>query len=175
MLTVEVVHAFEEDVAKDIVLINQESFPRGWAYSDAKEYYTQMLRNEGNIHIILKQDGERIGYLLAIPHNNAVKELQNDDIYMREDSLRYYIEVVAILPNFRGRKGFSALLKRLEEELGKRGIYKLSMHARVLNNFSRIIQNNLKINQIRRIQEWKYYNYEEPTDYIEGIFEKAFR
>lgn len=170
MLKAEVVRGFDKNVLEDIVLINRKSFPKGWAYSDAEEYYTEMLKNENNIHIILKDNGERIGYLLAIPHNNALRELKNDDPFMEEDALRYYVEVVAVLPDFRGKKGFSEILKKLREELKEKGIYKLSMHARVSNNFNMIIQKSIKITQIRRIQRWKYYNYEEPTDYIEATF-----
>jgi ribosomal protein S18 acetylase RimI-like enzyme len=173
MLTAEVVRGFDKNVLEDIVLINRESFPKGWAYSDAEEYYTEMLKNENNIHIILKDNGKKIGYLLAIPHNDAFRELRNDDPPMEEDALRYYVEVVAVLPDFRGRKGFSQILKKLREELKGRGIYKLSMHARVSNNFNKIIQKNMKITQMRRIQRWKYYNYEEPTDYIEATFEET--
>jgi ribosomal protein S18 acetylase RimI-like enzyme len=173
MLTAEVVRAFDKDVLEDIVLINRESFPKGWAYSDAEEYYTEMLKNGKNTHIILKDNGKTIAYLLAIPHNDAFRELRNDDPLMEEDALRYYVEVVAVLPDFRGRKGFSEILKKLREELKGRGIYKLSMHARVSNNLNKIIQKKMKITQIRRIQTWKYYNYEEPTDYIEATFEEA--
>jgi ribosomal protein S18 acetylase RimI-like enzyme len=170
MLTVDVVHEFDKNVLEDIILINRKSFPKGWAYSDAEEYYTEMLKNRKNIHIILEDNGRRIGYLLAIPHNDAFRELKNDDPLIEEDALRYYVEVVAVLPDFRGKKGFSEILKKLRDELKWRGIYKLSMHARVSNNLSKIIQKKMKITQIRRIQRWKYYNYEEPTDYIEATF-----
>lgn len=173
MLTAEVLRGFDENILTDILLINRESFPTGWTYSDAEEYYTEMLKNENNIHIILKCSEKRIGYLLAIPHDDAVRELKNDDPFMEGDTLRYYVEVVAILQNFRGKKGFSEILKKLREELKGRGIYKISMHARVSNNFNKIIQKNMKITQIRRIQRWKYYNYEEPTDYIEATFEET--
>ena len=86
---------------------------------------------------------------------------------MEEDSKRYYIETVAILPEFRGKKGFSEILKTLIEQPKIEG-NNISLHARVENGFSTIIQNKLHVTKIRRIDKWKYYNYAEPADYIEA-------
>jgi len=54
----------------------------------------------------------------------------------------------------------------LREELRKRGIFTISMKGRVSNGLSRIIQDHMKIVEIRQIDTWKYYGHEEPTDYI---------
>jgi len=40
------------------------------------------------------------------------------------------------------------------------------LHARVSNSLSTNIQENMKIIEIRRINTWRFYAYEEPTDYI---------
>lgn len=40
------------------------------------------------------------------------------------------------------------------------------MKGRVSNGLSRIIQDHMKIVEIRQIDTWKYYGHEEPTDYI---------
>jgi len=168
VLKADVVHGFDEPLVKDIVLINRDSFPSEWEYSDAEEYYKEKLKNADNIHIILSEKDERVGYLLAIPHNEAVQELHADDLLMKEDPFRYYIETVCILPLFRGQKGFSVILKVLSDELKRRGIANLSMHARVSNHFSKIIQKKMKITQIRTVERWKYYNYGESADYIEA-------
>ncbi len=165
--TVEVVDDYDDEVLKDILFINRNVFPNGWQYHDAEDYYKNRLQNKNSIHILLKDDGNRVGYLHAIPHNEAVEELKNDDPAMSEDENAYYIETVGILPAFRKKRGFSKMLAAFINESKKRGITKFSLHARVNNKFSEIIQKKFKVAPLRRIQKWKYYNFEEPTDYIE--------
>jgi ribosomal protein S18 acetylase RimI-like enzyme len=168
MLKAEVVRSFDESIVNTIVRIHRDSFPLGWEYENDKKYYGELIKNGNNIIILLNEDGKRFGFLLAIPHNDAVLDLKNYDELMREDAFRYYIETVAILPEYRSKKGFSAMFETLIIELKKRSIQAISLHARVSNNFTKIIQKKLKVTKIRRIDKWKYYKYDEPTDYIEG-------
>jgi hypothetical protein len=65
-----------------------------------------MLMNQKNICIVLRDGEKRVGFLLAIPHNDAVGELKGDDEFMEQDPKTYHIENVAILPGYRGEKGF---------------------------------------------------------------------
>lgn len=167
MQTVEVIDNYNDEILRDILFINRNVFPNGWQYHDAAEYYKEMLKNKNNIHILLKDSGERVGYLHAIPHNEAVRELKKDDPAMKEEPNTYYIETVGILPAFREKKGFSKMIAAFITESKKRGIKKFSLHARVSNRFSEIIQMKFGVAPIRRIQKWKYYNFEEPSDYIE--------
>jgi ribosomal protein S18 acetylase RimI-like enzyme len=168
MFETEVVWESDEKILNDIVSINRDSFPPGWAYHDAEQYYRAMLRRKNNIHIVLRDHEKRIGYLLAIPHDAAVVELKNDDPKMENDPLKYYIETVEILPKYRGQKGLSKMLDRLIAECQARGITKISLHARVKTGFSGIVQRKFGVAAIRRIERWSYYNFEEPTDYIEA-------
>jgi ribosomal protein S18 acetylase RimI-like enzyme len=124
---------------------------------------------EANINILLTENEQMVGYLLAMPHNDAVQELKEDDPDLKEDPMKYYIETVAVLPEFRRRKGLATMLYKLAEECHKRGTDKVSIHARVSNRLSEIIQNNYRVIEVRRIERWKYYNCEEPADYIEII------
>jgi hypothetical protein len=173
MFETEVVHAFDESILKDIISVNRASFPSGWVYSDAVQYYRDMLHKTDSIHILLKHEGKSVGYLLAIPHNDAVLELKNDDPEMKDDPMKYYIETTSILPDYRGKKGFSKILERLIEECRKRKITKISLHARVATGLSEIIQRKFKVTEVRRIERWPYYNFEEPTDYIEALIAPA--
>jgi len=170
MFKAKIVNTVDENLIKDIVRIDRDSFPQGWAFSDAKEYFAEILKNESSVRVILKNDKITVGYLLAVPHNDAKRDLEEDDPVMQEGDSRYYIESVAILPAYRGKGGLAKMLDTLLEELRKKAIYRLSMHARVLNKFSDFIQKKMKATQIRRIEKWKYYNYEEPTDYIEATY-----
>ncbi len=167
MLTAEIVKNFDEDTVREIVLINRNSFPSHWAAADAEMYYGKMLRDEKNIHILLKDNQKNSGYMLAIPQSVAVGELKNDDPAVKDDTSEYYIETVGILPGSRGKRGLSLMLEKLAEKCRLRGIKKIALHARVSNNLSKIIQKKFKIAGIRRIEKWRYYNFEEPTDYIE--------
>jgi ribosomal protein S18 acetylase RimI-like enzyme len=169
MQTAGTLKRFDPDALRDILYIRRNSFPSEWTYDDAEAYYRAMLMSEANIHIFLRDDGNRIGYLLAIPHNDAVAELKRDDPGMEEDSKRYYIETVAILPEFRGQGGFSKMLRKLTGELGPKA-GKISLHARITNGFSKIMQQKGSVTKIRRIEQWKYYRYEEPADYLEVEF-----
>ncbi len=171
MFKTEVVHELNEEILNGILRVNRGSFPTNWIYYDAEEYYRDMLKKRENIHIVLKYDESIVGYLLAIPHNEAVKELTNDDPEMKNDPMKYYIETTGILPEYRGKKGFSKILDTLILECKKKGIAKLSLHARVETGLSMIIQTKFKANEVRRVKEWRYYNYQEPADYIDVLLD----
>ncbi len=115
MLKAEIVRNIDGAIVRDTVSISRDSYPEDWAYSDAEEYYGNMLGKDTSIHVMLKEDGKRIGFLLAIPHNDAVAELEADDPLMKPDPSTYYIENVAILPNYRKQKAFPQLNLRTWE------------------------------------------------------------
>lgn len=168
MLETHVAGNDEKNLVNDIVAINNKAFPVGWRYGEDKEYYREMIKSKDNLAILL-QDGEKtVGFLLAIPHHNAVLELKDDDPLMSEDTSRYYIETIAILPEYRGRNGSSAMLKALGQELGKRGYVNISLHARAV--FSAIVRNKLRATKIRPVKKWKYCGNRETIDYIEATF-----
>jgi ribosomal protein S18 acetylase RimI-like enzyme len=164
---IEVIHGFDPAVLRDILEINKRSFPLEWAYEDEEQYYSKMLTDARNIHLLLNYNSKRVGYLLGIPHNEALEELRNDDPGMGTNPQAYYIETVAILPEYQGKKGFSVLFKKLMEECKGKGITTVTMHARVSNGFSEKLQKKFKPIAIRHISNWPYYNSSEPTDYIE--------
>jgi ribosomal protein S18 acetylase RimI-like enzyme len=168
MLKAEVVRRFNEVIVKDIVTIDHGAYPEGWEYDDVEAYYSEALRDENNICVVLKHQERTVGFLVAIPHNVAVAELKSDDEFMEQDPKSYYIENVAIHPAYRGKNGLSVMLETLRDELRTRGVSRISLHARVSNNLSKNIQKNMKVIRIRRIDAWKYYDYQEPADYIEA-------
>ncbi len=169
MLSTEVVHGFDEKTLRDILQIEGSAFPSDWQIEDAEANYSDLLADKDSINVFLKSNDKRIGYLLAVPHNKVVVDLKDDDPGMKEDVNRYYIYTLGIIPEFRRQGGLYKMLCTLKEECKKRGIHKISMHARVENGLSKRIQQTWKVSQIRRIDRWKYYNYQEPTDYIEAV------
>jgi ribosomal protein S18 acetylase RimI-like enzyme len=166
MLKAEVARNIDDTILRDTVSISRDSYPTGWACSNPEEYYREMLTKEHNIHIMLRDNEKNVAFLFAIPHNDAVAELKDGDPLMEEDFGTYYIENVAVLSAYRKKGAFGRMLAVLRKELRKRGIFKISLHARVSNSLSRNIQENMKIVEMRRIDEWRYYDYKEPTDYI---------
>jgi ribosomal protein S18 acetylase RimI-like enzyme len=166
MLKADVVYSIDDAIVKDTVSISRDSYPARWACGSPEEYYSQMLTKQHNVHIMLSDNEKNVGFLFAIPHNEAVVELKDHDPLMERDSGAYYIENVAILPAHRKKGAFGKMLMALRKELRKRGIFRISLHARVSNSLSKNIQENMKIVEIRRINAWRFYDYEEPTDYI---------
>ena len=166
MLKANVVYNIDNTIVNDTISISRDSYPVGWACSNPEEYYSQMLTKQHNIHIMLSDNEKKVGFLFAIPHNDAVVELKDHDPLMKDDSGAYYIENVAILPAHRKKGTLGKMLMALRQELIKRDIFRISLHARVHNSLSKNIQKNMKIIEIRRINAWRFYAYEEPTDYI---------
>ena len=166
-LSVKVVNGFDAEILEDILTIDQECFPSSWRYEDSRDYYKKMISDTTNMNILLTANEKNVGYLLAIPHNVALTELKDADSHMKEDLNRFYIETAAILPAFRGKNGLNIMLDKLAEQCKNRDISKLSMHARVYTGLSQKMQKMYVVTKMRRIQKWKYYNSQEPTDYLE--------
>ena len=158
---------FNWKILKDVINLENSSFPKEWIYDDAEEYYMKMLKDKNNINIFLEDKGKRIGYILAIPHNNILEELKKEDPELKKDSKKYYVDTIEILPWYRGGKGVFLMIQLLFDECKKKGTKKISMHARVNNGLSRVIQRKYNAINIRRIEKWPFYNLNEPTDYIE--------
>ncbi len=166
MLEAEVVRNIDETIVKHTVSISRDSYPPGWSCGNSEECYSQVLPKQHNIFITLRDGEKNVGFLLAVPHNDAVAELKDGDPLMEEDTGAYYIQNGAVLPDYQKKGGLPKMLAVLREELRKRGISRISMHARVSNALSANIQKNMKIIEIRRINAWPYYDQQEPTDYI---------
>ncbi|MDE1921646.1 MAG: hypothetical protein KGI24_09435, partial [Candidatus Omnitrophica bacterium] len=63
MFGMELLHDIDQNLISDIVKIDRDSFPEGWEHSEAKEYFSELLKNVRNIRIILKVNGRSMGYL----------------------------------------------------------------------------------------------------------------
>lgn len=178
--SVEAVRGYSYAMLRDILAAYRDAMPENWHYSDAEEYFGKLLRDENTIHILLRRDERPIGYLVAIPHNDAAhdEELWQADPDLTEDPDRLYIETMEIVPEYGrtliGGRLFLLMSKALLDEAGKRGINKFSQHARVTSGLSRAFQKLYgdMVTQVRRIENWPFYNGEEPTDYIEGTYRR---
>lgn len=172
MQTTEVVYSYAPQYLSAILEIDKKSFEK--QYDDADKYYREALENPENINVFLKEGGELVGYLLAIPHKQAYEDLKKDDPKMPKDSSRFYVETIEVLPNHRIGKGAFKMILAMIDEAGKRGTNKFSMHIRVENGLSRLVQKYFgrMITEVRKIENWPYYSNGESTEYVEGTYEK---
>ncbi len=178
MHSINVIHEASDSFIKELLEMQDKSYPAGWQYEDAAEYYKRMIESPENINIVLKEKEKVIGYVLVIPHNDVVTELREVDPLMKEDLNRFYIETLEIVPEIQktlaGGKLFFQMLGKLFEESGKRGINKFSMHARVSTGLSKVVQRYFgkMMTEVRQIENWPYYDGQEPTCYMLGTYEK---
>ena len=167
--TIHVIKNPDEKTFLEIMAIIHVSHEEGMDSGD-EDYIAEKMENKNNIHIVCKENGKIVGYLMATSHNDAYEELMEDDPLLKKDAERMYVNFVGVLPEY--RKG-RALLKMLDmlflEARENFGTNKFSLHCRTMNGLSRVIQNFFKgiITVVRHIDTWKYTN-DEPYDYIEG-------
>lgn len=178
MYSIELVREYSDDVLNDILTVYRSALPTSWHYPDDASYFGEQLHNKNTIHLLLRREGRPVGYLLAIPHNDAVhdNELKKADPNLMEDPNRLYVEEMEIIPEFTrslaGGKLCLMLFHALREEAGKRGFFKFSMHTRISTGLNRTIRKVYgdMLTLFRRIDKFSFYNYEEPTEYIEGTY-----
>lgn len=175
---VEAVRKFDEKTWREILKLRQDSLPESWrslpSEAEIPEWYREAMDDPKYIMLILREAKKAIGYLMATPQNEAVEELKEADPLMREDEGRYYVEIIHILPDYRKANGSVKLIFAFLDELAKKGLNRTSMHVRVNNGMSAVVQKLFagQLTEIRRIENWKYYGGHEPTDYIEGTYIK---
>jgi ribosomal protein S18 acetylase RimI-like enzyme len=166
MLQARTIDVVTDAIIRSAIEISLSSYPPGWGCSNPDEYYNQKLRETSSVLITLEDAGKSVGLLVAIPQNEAVEELRTEDPEMKEDPSGYYIENIAILPSYRGKKGLSKMFSALKVEMKNRGVERISLHARISNNLNMAVRNNFKVVGARIIENWKFYNNQEPTEYI---------
>jgi hypothetical protein len=142
-----------------------------WQESD-REYYEAQLSNPRNTNIVyLNEDNLVTGYILGKPHNEAVLDYATEDSLMVESKrdMTYVDIVITDITQNHVSVGMG-LVDRLIRESLERGISLFSLHCRVTNGFSRIIQRKFKkgVRTVRRIEHYVDCN-NEPFDYIDGV------
>lgn len=106
---------------------------------DNEEKIVKNLSEPLNINIFLKKGERVVGYVLATPHNDALRELRDDDIELREDADRYYFDKITVVPEYRKGFVFLKLVYAIIEEANRRGFYKFSSHVLSNNGLNRVL------------------------------------
>ena len=163
----EVIKEFKEEYLKAILKL-EPLFPI--KIQDRDEKVQMNLKTAANINVFLRKDGQIVGWLLATPHNDAVKELRNDDTEIKEDCGRYYIDKLAVLPEFRRGFTFLKLIYAFAEEANRSGIYKYSTHVLCGNGLNKIIMRFFKHTlTLRRKVSLAMYG-DALFEYLEGTY-----
>jgi hypothetical protein len=168
---------------EELLAVYRAGLPASWHYADAASYYAGQLQNPRAIHLLLRRAAEPVGYLLAIPHDEAIAEaeLRGADPERTADPERLYVETMEIVPEcartLTGGRLCLLLLDTLGKVAGQRGLNRFSMHARVSSGLSRAVRRIYgdMVTCTRRIESWPFYNGEEPTEYIELTYRGRLR
>lgn len=148
--------------------MHRRTFPPQMQFADAPGYFEEALADGRNLNILLQdQDGAAIGYLLGIPQSHVFEELRRWDPQMRDDPERVYLDIIQVLPEQRGRNHAWHLFQALCAEAERRGVFKLSMHARTATGLNAYLHRIFaEVRFLRRLENW--YGFCEPFDYLEA-------
>ena len=163
---VELVGFGDDNLVKEILELEKRCFPKEWHYDDG--YYSEALSIEENINLLLKEEGEIVGYLLAVPLVRVFDVLQKEDPALEKKPDFYYLDTIEIIPESRGRGGAKQLVLAMCKELNNRGVFKFSLHARTVNGLNTIIKKMYPdgIISSREIKSWLFGG-NEKYEYIE--------
>jgi predicted alpha/beta-fold hydrolase len=165
---------FDAETLRQVLELDEKSFPPGSAYEDAEDYYREQLANENNISIVARKEGGIVvGFMLITPQTKMVEEIGEDDPEFLPDVECAYVETMEISDEFRqslrGGKIFVDMVNKGVEELVKKGYKRFSMHARKSMGLNEAVKRYFKgrIIKTREIAKWKWVA-DEPYEYIEG-------
>jgi hypothetical protein len=160
--SVELVDSIDPPTLEEIQKLDDLVMPEDMRYEagDLKECF----ESKEGIHILVKNNkDEIIGYLTSLPKDLEYEFLHEKDPEFTKDSNSMYVESVLIKSGdfLTARKVF----KLFVNEAINRGYKNISMHTRVSEGLSDVLQKRFGAKFFRRIENW--YGYGEPFDYLE--------
>jgi hypothetical protein len=162
MAGVEAVELVTDEEIQEIKDLDDSVMPEQMQYdvSDLRESFD----SSGGVHILVKDStGKIMGYLTSVPKDEEYEDLCVADPEFFKDESSLYIE--SILVKDGDLVILNKVFKLLLTEAGKRGYKNISMHARVSQGLSDILQKRYGAKFFRRIENW--YDFGEPFDYLE--------
>ena len=169
--TVELVKSCDDALVQKILELEKRCFPKEWLYDEGFEYYSEALEIKENINLLLREDREIAGYLLAVALGRVFDELQKEDPALENKADFFYLDTIEIIPASRGRGGAKQLILTMCEELNNRGVFQFSLHARTVNGLNAKIKKMYPdgIISSREIKSW-HFGGGEKYEYIEWEF-----
>ena len=148
-----------------LMIVEMTCFP--WKpdeYDHIKSYYLGMLVDPDNIMVILKYSEKMIGYAIAEPHNNEYcDEMLKADPKFRKIDNAYYIESVAVLPEYRHMGGFKKMTSLLYGDIRRHGGNMVTGHVRMIDGFDKVVAPYVKY----QVDKWKFLHGKESMKYFE--------
>ena len=109
-------------ILKGVLNIEKKSFPKGWQYDDAKDYYMKALESKDNINIFAVCDDKIVGYTLAVPFSYSYNELAPFDKKIKKLKSGIYLETIGVLPNFQGMGIAKKMMLKINNEAKKKNL-----------------------------------------------------
>ncbi len=162
MANIEVAEVVTDEEIQEIKALDDSVMSEQMQYdiSDLRESFDSP---EG-VHILVKDStGKIMGYLTSVPKDEEYEALCMADPEFIKDESSLYIESVLVKDG--DLVTINKVFKLLLTEAGKKGYKNISMHARVSQGLSDILQKRYGAKFFRRIENW--YGFGEPFDYLE--------
>lgn len=160
--SVDIVSAIDEDTLSQIKELDDSVMPEKMRYNI--EDLRDCFNFENGVKILVRDEDKNIrGYLIALPKSEEYEDLHEKDPELLPDDKSLYLESIVIKDG--DLKTLIKVLATLREEAENRGYKNLSMHARVSEGLSNVLQKRYGAKFFRRIENW--FDFGEPFDYLE--------
>lgn len=167
LFSVEKLEEVSDKVLKEILKIEEDSFPKQMRLDE--ESFKELLTDKESINYIVRDNkGNAFSYLIALPLFKEYQWLKEHDRDILPERETIYLESVAIRPDIKPERVFPDLFGTLVKEAMEKNYKKISLHARISNNFSQKVQKYCQAKLLRHFDNW--CNYGEPFDYLEIDF-----
>ncbi|MEI7480144.1 MAG: hypothetical protein WCJ59_00780 [bacterium] len=160
--TVKTVQSITNEELTEIKTLDDSMMPEQMQY-DLKDL-RESFESANGVYILVRNNlGKIVGYLSSLPKNEEYDGLVEFDPEFAKNNSSLYIESILI------KGGDLTILKKvfstLTTEAKNKGYTNISMHTRVSQGLSDILQKRYGVKFFRRIENW--YGFGEPFDYLE--------
>lgn len=159
---IEFVSGIDDSTLDDIKVLDDSIMPEAMQYE--REDLRSCFESEKGIHVLIKNsEGKIVGYLTSLPKDEEYADLHTEDPDFTKDESSLYVESIVIKDG-----DFATARSVLNAFMGKvveKGYKNVSMHVRVSQGLSDILQKRYGAKFYRRIENW--YGFGEPFDYLE--------
>ncbi len=164
---IEMLDKSDENTFQQIYEIEKEVSTGNMLLSEAD--LRSVMEKADTITIVIRDEGNRVlGFVVGLPNSEVYEELQSDDPDFKSDPRYLYIYDLAIGRQKRSLANFLNLIRKLMQTASSKNFSGLSMHTRVSEGLSEILQKRYGAKKVRTIDNWQSYG--EPFDYLEFHF-----
>jgi hypothetical protein len=168
---VEIMNHNDKKIVEQLVYLEDRCLPMEMRNPCSYEYYSNTLKDQNNINLLLKYKGKIVGFLVAKEYKRVYDNLSNHDPDLRKNKKRlFYVDLIQIHPRFKLNGGLTLLVsKMIEKALGK-NLQGFCLHARKKNGLSQFMQKIFSCKRLHSIDNWLGFG--EQFDYLEFAINK---